>query len=157
MQLSLNTSEQRFKKNKNFTIKIFICFFRDSSLRFGMVPRQCNLDLGFHLNTYDKKQDISDHLNRKKEQLSPADHIRYLLTDSFTPQHGDRDGVSVFFKTKKKIGVLAWKSLCFFMQLFAINAKHWSASFFLFNWENVLVSTCRDQMCASIFIYCYLR
>ena len=89
-----------------------------------MVPRQCNLDLGFHLNTYDKKQDISDHLNRKKEQLSPADHIRYLLTDSFTPQHGDREGVSLFFKTKKKIGVLALKSLCFFMLLFAINGEN---------------------------------
>ncbi|XP_067950036.1 cartilage matrix protein-like [Watersipora subatra] len=68
-------------------------FVGDASLRFGMVPRQCSLDLGFHLNSYDNKNDIIDHLRRRKQLSTTADHINYLVTDSFEYRNGDRPEV----------------------------------------------------------------
>lgn len=59
-----------------------------------MVPKQCDMDLGFDLNDFYDKQDMINHLEKKKRRLSVADHINYMVTESFTQRNGDRDDVS---------------------------------------------------------------
>mgnify|MGYP001800086153 CR=1 FL=1 len=69
--------------------------FSESLLRFGLVPKQCDLELGFDLNQYYNKDDMLNHLERKKSRLSAADHLNYMTKHSFAPAQGDRVNVSV--------------------------------------------------------------
>lgn len=52
------------------------------------------MDLGFDLNDFYDKQDMINHLEKKKKRFSVADHINYMVTESFTQRNGDRDDVS---------------------------------------------------------------
>lgn len=68
--------------------------FRPDSLQFGLIPKECQYNFGFDLDTYDNKEDIMVHLERKKYQLTPADHLDHLATDAFSLANGDRPDVS---------------------------------------------------------------
>lgn len=59
-----------------------------------MVPKPCDLDFGFHLNTYDSKQQILNHMNKRGATPTAADHLNYLVTDSYTARNGDRKEVN---------------------------------------------------------------
>jgi len=73
-------------------------FCRPDSLRFAMLPKTCQLDLGFDLDTYKTKPEIDEHIEDAKEDFTMAsDHIDALTTHVFTPENGDRPDVSASY------------------------------------------------------------